>query len=190
MPAYIFILAAALVLLVMAFSARRGSLRIHGKIDAIVPCYNEEVCLVPALMALLANSYFNRVIAVNDGSTDRTAEILDDMATRHERLTVVHQANTGKGGSIAYRATWVDPEGGSSFVAHLVNLTVNDGHGGGKTQLWLGAGASSLERTTLDGDFTGRDYSATLRRHQPIGGNLDLVQTGGVTSYARPYGRV
>lgn len=95
-----------------------------------------------------------------------------------------------RGGSLSYRASLVDPDGTSSFVAHLINLTINDGRGGGKTQIWLGAGASSLERNTIDGDFTGRDYSATLRRYQPIGGNLDLVLTGGVTSYARPFGRV
>lgn len=99
-PASFFLIAAWLVIVIAAISPRRDPLRIYGKIDAIVPCFNEEVCLVPAIEALLANPYFNRVIAVNDGSTDRTAEILDEMATKHARLTVVHQANTGKGGAL------------------------------------------------------------------------------------------
>jgi glycosyltransferase involved in cell wall biosynthesis len=34
-------------------------------------------------------------IAVNDGSTDNTAEILDDYARRDDRLRIIHQDNTG-----------------------------------------------------------------------------------------------
>ena len=71
-----------------------------GIIDAIVPAFNEEPCLKPALINLLRNRYINRVIVVNDGSTDGTARIMDELAARTPRLIPVHQQNTGKGGAI------------------------------------------------------------------------------------------
>jgi len=69
-------------------------------IDAIVPAFNEEPCLEQSLINLLRNRYIRRVICVNDGSTDGTAEIMDRLAARTNRLIAVHQANTGKGGAV------------------------------------------------------------------------------------------
>jgi len=74
--------------------------RRHGMVDAIVPAFNEQVCITEAVRRLLANPYFNRVIVVNDGSTDGTGSMLDLMAATERRLEVVHQANTGKGGAL------------------------------------------------------------------------------------------
>ncbi|MEY4159772.1 MAG: hypothetical protein RLZZ136_393 [Pseudomonadota bacterium] len=74
--------------------------RCLGVIDAIVPAFNEEVCIAVAIDRLMRNPYFNRVIVVNDGSTDNTRQVLDDIAPLHPRLTVIHQENTGKGGAL------------------------------------------------------------------------------------------
>lgn len=74
--------------------------RTHGCIDAIVPAYNEEICIVATASELLKNRYINRVIVVNDGSTDGTAAVLDRLAQSSPRLTVIHQVNTGKGGAL------------------------------------------------------------------------------------------
>lgn len=74
--------------------------RTYGSIDAIVPAYNEEVCIAATAIELLKNQYINRVIVVNDGSTDGTAEVLDRLAQDYSRLTVIHQTNTGKGGAL------------------------------------------------------------------------------------------
>ncbi len=93
------------------------------------------------------------------------------------------------GGSISYRATWTKPDGRSAFVAHLVNLSLNDAHGKGKTMLWLGTGAASLDRGQLE-DFSGSNYSGLIQRSQPIGGNLNLVLSAGLSSYDRPAGRM
>lgn len=72
----------------------------HGHIDAIVPAYNEELCIVPAVENLLKNPYIGHVIIVNDGSTDNTAAIIDGLAVQYPRVIAVHQANTGKGGAL------------------------------------------------------------------------------------------
>lgn len=71
-----------------------------ASIDVIVPAFNEVACLERSLKALYFNKYVNRVICVNDGSTDGTREALDKMARCNPRLVVVHQENTGKGGAL------------------------------------------------------------------------------------------
>jgi YaiO family outer membrane protein len=95
-----------------------------------------------------------------------------------------------KGGSVAYRLSRVDPEGRGPFLSHLVNLSINDGRGAGKTQLWLAAGAASLERSQLEDNFQGEDYSALLQRTQPLTTKVALVASAGLSSYDRPGDRI
>ena len=84
----------------MVWRRRLPPSRRYGIIDAIVPAYNEELCLVDALKVFLKNPYFNQIIVVNDGSTDRTAKVLDSFARDNPRIIAVHQENTGKGGAL------------------------------------------------------------------------------------------
>lgn len=72
----------------------------YGMIDAIVPAYNEETCIYDTVLSLKANPYINKIIIVNDGSTDKTATVLDLLAVGCRRIKVVHQKNTGKGGAL------------------------------------------------------------------------------------------
>ncbi|MBK0032854.1 poly-beta-1,6 N-acetyl-D-glucosamine synthase [Erwinia sp. S43] len=67
-------------------------------ISIIVPCYNEEANAEETLRAALGQRYSNiEVIAVNDGSKDNTAAVLDAMAVSHPKLRVIHlAANQGK----------------------------------------------------------------------------------------------
>lgn len=78
-----------------------------GSIEAIVPAYNEEVCIARTVVSLLRNRYVRRVICVDDGSTDRTLLVLRHLATRTPRLTVVTQPNSGKGGAIMHGLKYV-----------------------------------------------------------------------------------
>ena len=94
------------------------------------------------------------------------------------------------GGSVAYRLTHVNPEGRDPFLAHLVNLTINDPSGAGKTQLWLSTGEASLDRSQVDGDFDGRNRAAMLQRTQPLTASLALVGSAGLSSYDRPSGDI
>lgn len=96
-----------------------------------------------------------------------------------------------KGGSIAYRATYTKPNGGGGYVAHLVNLTINDPIGRGKTQLWLGYGETAVDRGPFNSNVSEHDYGGTIRRVQPLGdGKIDAVFLFGVTAYGNPSGRV
>lgn len=96
-----------------------------------------------------------------------------------------------KMGSFAYRATYTQSNGGGDYVSHLVNLTINDPTGRGKTQLWLGYGESAMDRVPFNSNFNGHDYGGTVRRVQPLGdGKIDLVLLFGLTTYGNPSGRV
>ena len=67
-------------------------------VSILLPCHNEEEQAEETFAALAALDYPNwEVVAINDGSTDRTAEMLDDLARRMPQLRVVHLAqNQGK----------------------------------------------------------------------------------------------
>lgn len=64
--------------------------------SCMVAVYNEEKVIEQCILSLLEQSYGNKeVIFVNDGSTDKTGEILDEYA-RTGQIRVVHQKNAGK----------------------------------------------------------------------------------------------
>ncbi|WP_435337602.1 poly-beta-1,6-N-acetyl-D-glucosamine synthase [Acinetobacter sp. LH3_13] len=64
----------------------------------IIPCFNEEEHVRATIRYAMQTQYpLFEVIAVNDGSSDRTAEILDELAAQYPKLRVVHLAeNQGK----------------------------------------------------------------------------------------------
>lgn len=64
-------------------------------ISIIIPCYNEGDNAADTIHAALNQVYPNiEVIAVNDGSKDNTAAVLDALALQHPRLRVLHLAQT------------------------------------------------------------------------------------------------
>jgi cellulose synthase/poly-beta-1,6-N-acetylglucosamine synthase-like glycosyltransferase len=100
MKTVLFLMTALVALAWLLARARTKPARRYGSVDAIIPAYNEELCLLGSVRNLLANPYINNLIVVNDGSTDRTASLLDLLAVVHPRVVAVHQANTGKGGAL------------------------------------------------------------------------------------------
>ena len=70
----------------------------NPKVSIVVPCFNEEAHVREVIGHLMGMHYPNyEVIAVNDGSTDKTGSILEELAGLYPRLRVIHQAtNQGK----------------------------------------------------------------------------------------------
>jgi poly-beta-1,6-N-acetyl-D-glucosamine synthase len=74
------------------------TLKSWPKVSIVVPCFNEEPNVRETIGHLFAMNYPNyEIIAVNDGSSDRTGAILDELSRHNPRLRVIHNAkNQGK----------------------------------------------------------------------------------------------
>ena len=73
----------------------------YPPLTVVIPCYNEADNVHDTVAHALALDYpVFEVIAVNDGSADNTGALLDELAGRHPRLRVIHQA-TNQGKAIA-----------------------------------------------------------------------------------------
>ncbi|MBW4421858.1 MAG: glycosyltransferase family 2 protein [Myxacorys californica WJT36-NPBG1] len=65
-------------------------------VSVIIPAYNAEVFIAQTLDSVLAQTYQTfEIIVVDDGSRDRTAEIVRSYAERDDRIQLVQQANAG-----------------------------------------------------------------------------------------------
>ena len=69
------------------------------KISVIIPVYNEESTIAEVIRKVLLVDINKEIIVVDDGSTDNTSEIVDDLKKRNVELTTVHHSmvNLGKG---------------------------------------------------------------------------------------------
>lgn len=68
------------------------------RLSVVMPAYNEEPTLRRSVQAVLERVVdLGELIVVNDGSTDRTAAIADELAQENPRVRVIHQPrNQGK----------------------------------------------------------------------------------------------
>lgn len=67
-----------------------------AKITIIVPVYNVEKYLANCLDSLINQTYKNiEIVCVNDGSTDRSSDILDDYAKKDKRIRIIKKKNGG-----------------------------------------------------------------------------------------------
>lgn len=70
------------------------------EISIIVPVYNIEHLLAKCINSILAQTFTNfELILVNDGSTDRSAEICNQYANLDKRIKVIHKKNGGTASS-------------------------------------------------------------------------------------------
>jgi len=88
------------------------SLPSYPKVALVVPCFEEEGNVFETVSTLLLHDYPDfEVIAVNDGSRDRTGAILDAMVKINPRLRVIHHAaNQGKAVGLNTAALMTDAE--------------------------------------------------------------------------------
>jgi hyaluronan synthase len=71
-------------------------------VSVIIPIYNQEKLISGVIKAIFESTYPNmEIIAVNDGSKDRTGEVLNNLAKKSCRLKVVNKPNGGKRTAVA-----------------------------------------------------------------------------------------
>lgn len=160
----------------------------------LIPCFNEEQNVRDTLAYALATDYPDfEVIAINDGSKDRTAEILDELAEIHPRLRVIHlTTNQGKAmalraGAIAARNEFLicidgdallHPEAVAWMMVHLAS--------GNRVGAVTG-NPRILNRSTLLGKLQVGEFSSIIglmKRAQRVYGRLFTV-SGVIAGYRR-----
>lgn len=66
------------------------------ELSIILPAYNAEATLVAAVASIQRQTYTDfELIIVDDGSTDNTGALADDLAAQDVRICVIHQSNQG-----------------------------------------------------------------------------------------------
>ena len=84
-------------------------------VTLVIPAYNEERLIRPTLEHV--PEYVDRVIVVDDASTDRMAEVVRDCATRDARVELIrHETNRGPGAGIITGYKQVLADGGDIAV--------------------------------------------------------------------------
>lgn len=92
-----------LVLLDKNKEKKPNPLRRYPIVSVIVPAYNEEASIAATINSLLNLDYPKDkldIIVVNDGSTDKTSEIVMKIAKENKCVTLINQPNQGKGKSM------------------------------------------------------------------------------------------
>lgn len=84
--------------------------------SVIMPCYNSEDYVRNALDSVVNQTYKNwELIAVNDGSTDHTLEILNEYASADQRVKVFSKENGGYTSAVNFGLEKVG--GGGTFCS-------------------------------------------------------------------------
>ena len=66
------------------------------QMSVIIPVYNCEKYVEQAVASVLSQPLKNiNIVIIDDGSTDSSPKICDDLALNHERVTVIHTENGG-----------------------------------------------------------------------------------------------
>ena len=66
-------------------------------VSVIIPCYNAEQYIKKCIEILLNDKLKKKeIILVNDGSTDRTLEILNKYKENNKNIIVINQKNSGQ----------------------------------------------------------------------------------------------
>jgi glycosyltransferase involved in cell wall biosynthesis len=65
-------------------------------VSVIIPAYNAEIFIARTLESVLSQTYQNiEILVVDDGSSDRTTEIIKSFAQKDSRITLLQQSNAG-----------------------------------------------------------------------------------------------
>lgn len=70
-------------------------------ISVLIPAWNEEETIENTIESIFNIDYeIKELIVINDGSTDSTRKIVENLMKKHPKLKIINKENTGKGDSI------------------------------------------------------------------------------------------
>ncbi len=148
--AWVFVLGIALVsgraliigLLALAEKLRAppvGRPEFRPPVSVLIPAYNEEAVIVETVNAALASDYPRlEVVVVDDGSADRTLELLETHFGHDPRVRIASQPNRGKPGALSRALaeatseivvtidadTSIEPDAVAKLVRHFADARV------------------------------------------------------------------
>ena len=70
------------------------------KLSIVIPIFNMEKHLTECLNSLVKQERINEIICVNDGSTDRSLNIIREFEKKDKRIKVIDKPNSGYGDSV------------------------------------------------------------------------------------------
>jgi len=71
------------------------------KLSVVIPVYNEAATLAQLVEAVTATGLASELVLVDDGSTDQSGEILEQLRQEHAECKVLrHERNRGKGAAL------------------------------------------------------------------------------------------
>src|SRR5207245_8474504 len=80
-------------------------------VTVLIPAHNEESVIVQTVESVLLSDLKElRIIVVNDGSTDRTRELLEGNFSREPRVRIINQVNRGKAAALKLAMSQADPD--------------------------------------------------------------------------------
>ncbi len=80
-------------------------------VTVLIPAHNEESVIVQTVTSVLASDFKDlHIIVVNDGSSDKTPELLDSHFSRDPRVRIIHQVNRGKAAALNVAMSQADTE--------------------------------------------------------------------------------
>jgi glycosyltransferase involved in cell wall biosynthesis len=80
------------------------------RISFLVPAYDEATTIGEVLDRIAALGLDSQVIVVDDGSTDGTAEVVEERFRDRPEILLIRQVNRGKGAAVRAAITHVDGE--------------------------------------------------------------------------------
>ena len=109
------------------------------EVSVLIPAYNEESAIVSTVRSALASNYPKlEILVIDDGSKDRTAELVKENFGRDRRVRLIMQSNRGKPAALNHGLseaigeivvsidadTIVDPEAVPRLVRHFADPKV------------------------------------------------------------------
>ncbi len=80
-------------------------------VTVLIPAHNEERVIVQTVTSVLLSDIPGlRIIVVDDGSIDKTAELLDSNYSNEPRVRIIHQLNRGKAAALNHAMSLADTE--------------------------------------------------------------------------------